>query len=328
MTPTDVTRTIMEHLRLITVEPIMFIISMTTYMRQPSNQLLVLFKVCFLNYNGMVCNGDINQTIAVENDVQADAAYWNFYLKMAMLIPGVIVSSLYGPLSDKIGRRIFLIIPSIGNIFGAVVLIFQSYVPLMPLEYIIASEVIVGLSGNVVTTYIVSKSYLCDVTDRFNRTKRMGVIKAMSYFGGPFGAFFSGVLIDNVGFASVYYIILAIHVFIVVYVMLWLKETIVDNFEEDDEEEMSGEDEERDEEAIKEEKDSDAKEKPKKKKDDRMDEATCGTYCASIRRVSSEVIMNMKQMLLVCFRERLGFRRKHLLLILLIGIIHNIGSTG
>ena len=216
-------KTLYEILRHVSVEPIMFIISMTTFMRQPTNQLLVLHKVCLLNYNATTCNHIM--TVDVENDIQADTAYWNFYLKMALLIPGAVVSSLYGPLSDKLGRRVFLIIPSVGNIFGAVALIIQSEIPLMPLEYLLATELIVGLSGNVVTTYVVAKSYLCDITDRTNRTKRLGVIKSMSYFGGPVCAFLSGILVDREGFASVYYIIAGIHVFIVIYVAVWLQES-------------------------------------------------------------------------------------------------------
>ncbi len=50
--------------------------------------------------------------------------------------------------------------------------------------------------------------------------------------------------------------------------------------------------------------------------------------CDGTRRVLGEAVEGIENMLLVCFRGRVGFRRKHLLIVQLIGIIHNIGSTG
>ena len=308
---TEVPWTIMEYLRLITVEPIMFALSMTTFMQQPSNQLLVLQKVCLLNYNFTICNDDISETIAMENNVHADAAFWNFYLKMALLIPSALVSSVYGSLSDTVGRRVFLIIPSVGIIFGAVSFILQASYPHQPLWYLIISEAIVGLSGNVLIGYIVTKSYMCDITDTSNRTKRLGAMKSISYLGGPIGAFLSGILIDKNGFDAVYSIIITIHVMVVIYVLLLLEETVICNVDDDDDEEETTE----------------GKGKKEYCEDD-SEESTCGPYCITRSRLCSKVLTSIEQMLLVCFRERLGFRRKHLLLTQIIGIIHNICTSG
>lgn len=304
----DFAQTITNYLKLITVEPVMFAISVTTFMQQPSNQLLVLEKVCLLNYNNSVCNDDVDEVIAVENTVHAEAAYWSFYLKIALFVPGALTSSIYGSLSDTVGRRIFLIIPSFGIIFGAVNFIFQASYPHLHLGYLLISEVIVGLSGNVLTAYIVAKCYMCDITDVANRTKRLGILKSMSYLGGPLGAFLSGVLIDKEGFAAVYLIIVAVHIMVIIYVMLLLDETVVccnvdgDREEEDGERGGDGEDDTR--------------------------EAGCGPYCMTLSRLSSKVLASVEQMVLVCFRARLGFRRKHLLLAQLVGIIHNLCSSG
>ncbi|XP_038074115.1 proton-coupled folate transporter-like [Patiria miniata] len=336
-TRSEAARTVMESLHVVTVEPIMFVLSMTNYMRTPASQLLVLHKVCIQSYNDTVC-GDVDEkSAAVENDVQANAAHWNFLLKMALFIPGAIVSSLYGPLSDRLGRRMFLIIPSLGSILGAVSFLFQTYFPMMPLDYLIASEIAVGLSGNVVTAYIIAKSYLCDVTDGTNRTKRLGVMKAMSHIGGPIGAFLSGVLIDMKGFAPVYFILAGIHVLVVLYVVFWLEETV--DYESDQElssggdEDDTSEDEER---AEDEEIETKGKEEPQAgqekvekegEADDGKRERFWGETRDSIRQSFREVWKSLRSMLLVCFRERLGCRRKYLLLAMLIGIIHNICST-
>ena len=338
----DAVRTVMESLRILTVEPIMFVLSMTNYMRTPSSQLLVLHKVCLYSYNATICSDVDGEYTKVENDVQAEAAYWNFYLKMALFIPGAVVSSLYGPLSDRLGRRMFLIIPSVGSILGAVSFLLQTYFPRMPLDYLVASEVVVGLSGNVVTAYIVAKSYLCDVTDGDNRTKRLGVMKAMSHIGGPVGAALFGVLVDQSGFAAVFYILAAIHACVILYILFWLHETV--DYESDQEissgenEEEGNENEAQDGNVEDGEADEHEDAKPKrgesiplneKGTDNSKDvEPSCAEAWHPIRQSLTEVGKSFRSMLLVCFQERLGSRRKYLLLAMLVGIIHNICSTG
>ncbi|XP_071793828.1 proton-coupled folate transporter-like isoform X1 [Asterias amurensis] len=300
----DLAQSIMKYLKLITVEPVMFAISVTTFMQQPSNQQLVLQKVCLLNFNKTICNEGVDEFIAVENIVHADAAYWSFYLKIALFLPGALFSSIYGSLSDTVGRKIFLIIPSFGVIFGAVSFSFQALYPHLHLGYLLISEVIVGLSGNVFIAYIVAKCYLCDITDIANRTKRLGVMKSMCYLGGPLGAFLSGILIDKEGFAAVYLIVVAIHIVVIIYVVLLLDETVVCYvIEDDDDIEKSGD------------------------SDDDTKKAGCGPCCMTLSRLSSKVLASIEQTVSVCFRARLGFRRKHLLLTQLVGIIHNLCSS-
>ncbi|XP_022090697.1 proton-coupled folate transporter-like [Acanthaster planci] len=339
----DAIHALKESLRILTVEPIVFVLSMTNFMRTPSSQLLVLHKVCLLSYNDTICS-DGGDT-AIENDVQADAAYWNFYLKLALFIPGAVVSSLYGPLSDRLGRRMFLIMPSLGNILGAASFLLQTYFPKMPLDYLIASEVAVGLSGNIVTSYIVAKSYLCDVTDSSNRTKRLGVMKALSHVGGPIGAFLFGVLVDQSGFAAIYFILVVIHGFVILYVIFWLQETV---YSESDQEMSSGDDEDEvdetdaEDDSVQEDRETEtdghtklkngeniknAKNEQVESDDSKEDEHGCNETRRSIRQSLTEVWKGVRSMLLLCFRERQGSSRKYLLLAMLIGIIHNVCSS-
>ncbi|XP_038074953.1 proton-coupled folate transporter-like isoform X2 [Patiria miniata] len=214
------------YLNVVTVEPVLFLFTMSLFMQYPATQLLVLQKVCLAKHNSTALCANLSEDTEEENEVQSVAAHWNLYMTVAINLPGALMSGIYGAISDRVSRRSIMALPSIGIILGSVSFLLQSHFIHAHVGYLLISALTIGVFGNVGASYIALMSYMCDITETSSRTKRLGIMESMTFIGGPIGMMSAGAILQHYGFEAVYLIIIALNSSIILYIMLRLEEPL------------------------------------------------------------------------------------------------------
>ncbi len=213
----------------VTVEPVLFLFMMGMFIQLPTSQMLILEKVCLEENkeNVTICKHlDKKENEYMENIVQTKASHWIMYLQLFGAIPGAVMSLVFGASSDRIGRKIIIVIPVMGSIINGFVLIISSYFIHLDLRYLIIGALSIGFTGSFGTFYIALISYIADITNEESRTKRLGILESMVFIGGTGGLLLAGIIIKNAGFAAVYLFVVILYITILIYVGFKLKESL------------------------------------------------------------------------------------------------------
>ena len=97
--------------------------------------------------------------------VASATSYLNLQLSLASSLPTLLSVTFLGPFSDRAGRKVALLLPSIGNVLGILIGLLIIYFHL-PIEMFIVSSFIVGCFGNFHTFQTGAMSYISDVTSK------------------------------------------------------------------------------------------------------------------------------------------------------------------
>ncbi|XP_036359865.1 proton-coupled folate transporter isoform X3 [Octopus sinensis] len=187
------------------VEPILFLYMFTQFMNAAVFQSLFYSRICLKNFNASICsvlgNGSFTSE---ENYVQGQTSNWILYCNVVLLIPSTFVSFFFGPFSDKVSRKIVIILPIIGNVLLFCVCALVSYLENVPIAYILLGYFLSGLLGGYIGMLMAILSYATHVTDIKFRTIRIGIVESMIFFSGTIGVFLSGILLKYIGFVWIY----------------------------------------------------------------------------------------------------------------------------
>ena len=111
-----------------------------------------------------ICNSLSNGSYKTEeNLVQASSSHWLLAVMLSYQIPAFFASFIYGALSDRVSRKLVLLLPSIGHLLGAAVLFLNAVNPSWPLAAVLLSTAVSGVSGGWMTCLLACFSYLSEV---------------------------------------------------------------------------------------------------------------------------------------------------------------------
>ena len=133
---------------------------------------------------------------------------------------------LAGSLSDRYGRKIPMAAVLTGFIAFALVYIVTALNPSWPVEVLYAATVAVDITGTWIVFNMAVYSYISDVTSTNTRTKRMGLLDAVWYLGGPIGTLLGGWLYRTFGYVAVFATSAVMWLICLIYVIAFVRETI------------------------------------------------------------------------------------------------------
>lgn len=90
----------------------------------------------------------------------------------------------------------------------------------------LAASGLAGLSGYYPTVVLAMLAYVSDTTPPDSRALRLGILEAIAFVCGTVDYFSSGIWIKNYGYESVYLVILTLHLLNLVYVIIFLPESL------------------------------------------------------------------------------------------------------
>ena len=163
----------------------------------------------------------------VELQVQTETSHWLLYLNIAGGIPSILMSLLYGSLSDQLGRKLFIILPAVGSIFNAAVILQLIYLSeTLPIAFLLLGSLVVGFFGNFSVINFAVYSYASDISVHSKRTRQIGILESMTYIGGTVSLLLGGVWIKTLqSYSPPFWCIIACNIVILVYVIVALPES-------------------------------------------------------------------------------------------------------
>lgn len=222
-------RIIWAGLKLVTVEPILFLYMLVIFMENNALQDLIYVKSCLnLNsteqFNISKCNAHNKEN---NTAVVLEAAYWLRY-NGAFLFFFTFISSFYvASWSDKFGRKFPMIIPPLGTAIAASINCALSIFMDADIAYFFISSTISGITFGTVGIVASTFGFVSDISDESSRTKRMVILESMIFIGGTLGIYIGGEFLKDIdynvqlnGFAKLFILEICIAVIISVYILL------------------------------------------------------------------------------------------------------------
>ena len=207
--------------RYLTVEPAAFLFMFASFLSYPTYQQLLYSTLC--NHNCSTShNSTCNKPSPVQLHYQSETSHWILYTNLAQGIPTILVSLACGSLSDLLGRRLFIILPAVGSALNSINVLLVYYMAPKKISIYLIGAVLSGVTGGFSTFNFAVYSYAADNSNHGNRTRKIGWLEAMTYFGSTLSGLVSGVWIKYQGFGPPYFGILACHITVMFYVILFL----------------------------------------------------------------------------------------------------------
>ena len=212
-----------------TVEPVLFVFMFASFLSYSAFQQLLRDLVCqhtpncSLSHSPSSSDGSCSEPSAVEQHVQTETSHWILYVNLASGIPTILFSLLFGALSDQIGRKFFIVLPAVGSVINAAVMIQVVYMQTtLPIAYFLLGYVVWGCYGSFTVLNVAVYSYAADISGNSKRTFQIGVLESMTYLGATLSQVVGGVWIKYGHYAQLFWCILACFVAVVLYTVVFL----------------------------------------------------------------------------------------------------------
>ncbi|XP_051867137.1 solute carrier family 46 member 3 [Pristis pectinata] len=210
---------------IVTVEPVVFLYLMSTFLSTFGVQQLILVKICEeLHYKEDVC-GNLSHHPQESLVVQSKASYVQLLHTAVLTFLSIPTSILLGAWSDQAGRKLGMILPSVGALIGGVTLTVMVLVKETSVYWCIFASAFIGIFGSYAVIFLSVFSYMADITTAENRTKHLAIVEAMTYIGATVGFLLTGWLLQNFSFTHVFGVYCGCQVLSICYVLLWLQES-------------------------------------------------------------------------------------------------------
>ena len=210
------------------VEPILCAYFFNIGMDMFTSKQLIFRKICINRFNDTYCDmisHSLNSNFKKDvNFVHNETAEWDLYLNIARTLPAVFVTIFLGAWSDKVGRKVVIILPVLGDFFGFFFFLMSALYLELSLNYLLIGCLISGCFGNFTTMLQASCAYVADVSSVGERTIRIAFLEFMNHLGRTIGPAIAGILIQTYGFKTVYIFVLAVTIFQMTY-WIFLKES-------------------------------------------------------------------------------------------------------
>ncbi len=216
-----------------TVEPIVFFMMLCYGLLVPLRLQYLTYRfseqynLTYLDIDGErdYCSKSNLTTTDIKDQIQQDTALWSMYLSAASALPGLFTTTALGSYSDRAGRKIALILPSIGFTLYATVYLIVILLKLK-IEYLLIGHFLMGISGDFTLLLTGCFSYMADITTKEERMFRIVILDFFGFVGAGISQIAIGFWINASGFLPAFYFILAIVFSCTIYSSVLIPETI------------------------------------------------------------------------------------------------------
>ena len=131
--------------------------------------------------------------------IQAEASYWLVYIKLARCLPGVLVTLISGTVSDRISRKLPIILPIAASFVQNFILLMISVLNL-PLPWFMVGSLVDGLSGSIYTLMMGCYAYLGDSVVREKRSFKIVLVECLRGLADVAAYIAAGYAVKYLGF--------------------------------------------------------------------------------------------------------------------------------
>ena len=159
--------------------------------------------------------------------MQETTSHWILYINIATGVPAILLSMIYGSVSDVIGRKLFIVLPAIGALLNTVVILVVVYIPTVPVYVLLVGAFCSGVYGNYSVINFAVYSYVSDVSAVSGRTRQIGVLESMTYLGATLSQIVGGIWVEKTdSFEGPFWCILVCNLLVLIYTAVALPESL------------------------------------------------------------------------------------------------------
>ena len=162
----------------------------------------------------------------IEDGVQKQATSYIVYYKVLSNLPALVLGLFCGAWSDRYGRKLPMVLPSIGTTFAILLYMSANILPESSTAFFLCGSLIQGCFGKTSMISMAVHSYTVDITDSERRTRKLGILAAMQFLGMFLGSLISGLLLDNTDVLTTYCCASFMHAIVVIVALVAVWETV------------------------------------------------------------------------------------------------------
>lgn len=210
-------------------ESIFFLFKIGEALLEPSIRLYIYQAVCIQEFPNDTTCINLHKFPESENKVQRLAAGYFMGYKLILNLPVVFVGLFCGAWSDRVGRKMPVILSSFGTIVAVLFFLTSMItdsrgVPLLPLVF--AGAAVRGLFGKSAIMTMALHSHVSDISSEETRTRKLGKLLSMNYFGYFVGSLLAGAVLEGAGFEVIFCLVIVFNCMCVFVTVLFMKESV------------------------------------------------------------------------------------------------------
>ncbi|GIY53675.1 MFS domain-containing protein [Caerostris extrusa] len=221
-----------SEIRQLNVEVVMFLYMFSYMLRSVSSTTMIMDKVCLFHLNKSleICT-HLSEHEDIKTEVESIANNYALAHSMIQMIPSSILACFIGAWSDKYSRKIPIIAALLGIIIDGLGSSICAGVFHSRVEYYLIPAIFTGFSGGFIGVLTVLYSYASDITNFSKRTMKYAIMEVAFGLSMPLGILTGGFIsrigspASGTGYATIFLISTAGHIFGLAWVLFFLKET-------------------------------------------------------------------------------------------------------
>ena len=192
---------------------VIFLYFLAIYLLYSVIQPLVLARVCLSHLAGLADSGltcgtirQLNSSLAMEVNQQiiADTNYWITVSSLSATLPSLVGDMVMGSWGDAFGRRLPLLLPSIGGLLATAVYLALVNIPTMGVAWLCVASLVSGIFGGYTGVVAASFAYISEVVEPASRSRRVSLAEGCIFLAATIGPFLSAALYSNLGNTGVF----------------------------------------------------------------------------------------------------------------------------
>lgn len=182
--------------------------------------------MCLAEVNdSYICDNLHNKTYHdLEDVVQSHTSHWFLWQNLCYELPAIVLSFVYGSLSDHYSRKLALALPSLGQALSMCNYVINSMYMEWNVAYLLVGQVISGLFGSWITCLLAAFSYLSEISATSKRTVRISVAEGILSLSIAISFVLSGVILEGTSYPITFELCVGIYFCNVIYVFVVLRE--------------------------------------------------------------------------------------------------------
>ena len=160
-----------------------------------------------------------------EIHVQTRSAHYIMLYKVLLNLPPIFWGLLCGAWSDRVGRKLPMIISSCGAVLGSAIYIISTVSTQSAVSVVLIGAVSNGVFGKSSIISMAVHSYATDVSKEGERTNRLSALLAMNFFGLFIGSLMAGASVNFMSISTIFLIVMVINIINIILILFVLKES-------------------------------------------------------------------------------------------------------
>ncbi|XP_013789865.2 proton-coupled folate transporter-like [Limulus polyphemus] len=216
----------LQIIKTMRIEPFLFLFMFGESARRASLQNLLEDKACHLYFQfpTEICSNLSNYTTK-EDDVTRVANNYSMIITLISMIPGIFLSVIVGPWSDKHGRKIPMLFATFGVILELIGYLLTAIFFDLPLYYNVLSAIPAGLTAGMIIILGSVFSMISETSSKKYRTVKFFLLEMSIILGSPLGTEVGGQLYRFYGYVCVFAVSLGVVTISFLWVLFFVQDS-------------------------------------------------------------------------------------------------------